>query len=43
MLRKKNGANWITDRANGNIDSDIEATPLALIVLNRFAEYGCPI
>ena len=42
MLRQKNGANWTTDRADGNIDSDIEAKALALIVLHRFADYGCP-
>ena len=42
MLRKKNGANCTTDRADGNIDSDIEATELGLVVLHLFAEYVCP-
>ena len=42
MLRQKNGANWTTDRADGNIDSDIEVKALGLVVLHRPAEYGCP-
>ena len=39
--RKKNGANSTTDRAVWNIDSDIEATPLSLVVLQLTTKFVC--